>query len=90
MKRLYLCLAVLTKGSHVQTVTGRYIASTEEEATGTMFKYATGKFPDHSLSNIWVEKVSSNDILEILEKMDITESQAKYIRLILEEKGHVL
>lgn len=88
MKKLYLCLAVLTNGSHVQTVTGRYVANTEEEATGAMFKYATAKFPDHSLNNIWVEKLSSNDILEILENMDITESQAKYIRLMLEEKGH--
>jgi hypothetical protein len=42
------------------------------------------------VKNIWVEKVSLNDILEVLEKIDITESQAKYIRLILEEKGHVL
>lgn len=88
MKRLYLCLAVLTKGSHVQTVTGRYVANTEEEATGAIFKYATGMFPDHSLNNIWVEKISSSDILEILENMDVSESQAKYIKLILEKKGH--
>lgn len=87
MKRLYECLAVLIKNNDVQTMTSRGVG-TKEEITGLFLDNVQATFPTHVINKIFVNKVSMNDLLEILEQVDISEPQANFIKKTLEQKGY--
>lgn len=87
MKRLYDCVAILTKGNKIQHFSG-LLTGEENEVTGYFLKNAQNKFPDYQIGSFRVDKVSMYDIMNIIENIDISESEANFIKRTLAEKGY--